>query len=119
MTRTRRVLICVLSMTAVASAVAAEEADVLSSIDGRYDDTARIARTLWDYAEVGYQETRSGELLQQTLRDEGFSIEAGVAAIPAAFVASLGSGGPVIRILANFKYEALLGERNPPLDYRK
>jgi aminobenzoyl-glutamate utilization protein B len=36
------------------------------------------------------------------LRDEGFSIEAGVAAIPTAFVASFGSGGPVIGILAEF-----------------
>jgi aminobenzoyl-glutamate utilization protein B len=89
-------------MTAVAPAVTAAEAELLSFIDGRYDDTARIARTLWEYAEVGYQETRSSELLQQTLRDEGFSIEAGVAAIPTAFVASFGSGGPVIGILAEF-----------------
>lgn len=102
MNSTGRVLICVLTMTAVAPAVNAAEAELLSFIDGRYDDTARIARTLWEYAEVGYQETRSSELLQQTLRDEGFSIEAGVAAIPTAFVASFGSGGPVIGILAEF-----------------
>jgi len=102
MNSTGRVLICVLTMTAVAPAVTAAEAELLSFIDGRYDDTARIARTLWEYAEVGYQETRSSELLQQTLRDEGFSIEAGVAAIPTAFVASFGSGGPVIGILAEF-----------------
>ncbi len=102
MTGTSRVLFCVLFITAVAPAVAAEEAEVVSFIDGRYDDTARIARTLWEYAEVGYQETRSSELLQQTLRDEGFSIDAGVAGIPTAFVASFGSGGPVIGILAEF-----------------
>lgn len=107
MTRTSRVLFFALSMTAVAPALAAEEGEVLSFIDGRYDDTARIARTLWEYAEVGYQETRSSELLQQTLRDEGFSIEAGVAGIPTAFVANFGSGGPVIAILA--EYDALPG----------
>lgn len=102
MSRTGKILFGVLSMAAVVPATAADEAEVLSFIDGRYDDTARIARTLWEYAEVGYQETRSSELLQRTLRDEGFSIESGVAEIPTAFVASFGSGGPVIGILAEF-----------------
>jgi aminobenzoyl-glutamate utilization protein B len=87
--------------------VAADDTRVLASIDGRYEETARIARTLWEYAEVGYQETRSSELLQQTLRDEGFSIVSGVADIPTAFVATFGNGGPVIGILA--EYDALPG----------
>ena len=71
-------------------------------IDGRYEDTAKLARTIWEYAEVGYQETKSSKLLQETLDGEGFSIEAGVANIPTAFVATHGSGGPVIAILAEF-----------------
>ena len=81
---------------------AADKDQVLSFVDERYDETARIARTLWEYAEVGYQETKSSSLLQQTLNDEGFSIDAGVADIPTAFVASYGSGKPVIGILAEF-----------------
>ena len=60
------------------------------------------ARTIWEYAEVGYQETRSSTLLQETLSGEGFIIEAGVASIPTAFVATHGNGGPVIAILAEF-----------------
>jgi len=71
-------------------------------IDGRYESTAKLARTIWEYAEVGYQETKSSNLLQQTLDGEGFAIEAGVAGIPTAFVASYGSGEPVIAILAEF-----------------
>ncbi len=63
----------------------------------------QVAQTIWDYAEVGYQETRSSALLQQTLKDAGFTVEAGVADIPTAFVASWSSGaGPVIGILAEF-----------------
>lgn len=99
------ILLCSIAFTA--PALAADDAEVLSFIDGRYDDTAQMARTLWEYAEVGYQETRSSELLQQALRDEGFSIVSGVAEIPTAFVASYGSGGPVIGILA--EYDALPG----------
>ena len=75
---------------------------ILDFIDSRYEDTAKLARTIWEYAEVGYQETKSSTLLQETLDGEGFTIEAGVAGIPTAFVASHGSGGPVIAILAEF-----------------
>lgn len=83
--------------------VAAQASDsILDFIDGRYEETAEIARTIWEYAEVGYQETQSSALLQQSLDAEGFSIEAGVANIPTAFVASHGDGGPVIAILAEF-----------------
>ncbi|MEQ9563363.1 MAG: amidohydrolase [Woeseiaceae bacterium] len=96
-----------ISIHLFSTAVAEDDAQVLSFIDGRYDDTAEIARTLWEYAEVGYQETRSSDLLQQVLRDEGFSIVSGVAGIPTAFVASYGDGGPVIGILA--EYDALPG----------
>jgi len=78
------------------------EASILDFIDGRYEDTAKIARTIWEYAEVGYQETRSSALLQQELDAAGFEIDAGVAGIPTAFVAGHGDGGPVIAILAEF-----------------
>jgi aminobenzoyl-glutamate utilization protein B len=90
-------------LAAPAQDVAAQASDsLLDFIDGRYEETAEIARTIWEYAEVGYQETQSTALLQQSLAAEGFSIEAGVASIPTAFVARYGDGGPVIAILAEF-----------------
>jgi aminobenzoyl-glutamate utilization protein B len=61
-----------------------------------------VAQAIWDLAEVGYQEEQSSALLQSTLTNAGFEIEAGVAGIPTAFVASWGSGSPVIGILAEF-----------------
>ena len=47
---------------------------ILDFIDGRYEETAEIARTIWEHAEVGYQETQSSALLQQSLDGEGFEI---------------------------------------------
>ena len=41
-------------------------------------------------------------LLQRTLREAGFRVEAGVAGMPTAFVAEYGAGGPVLGILAEF-----------------
>jgi aminobenzoyl-glutamate utilization protein B len=91
------------AMLAAAPVVAhAQNEDVMTRIDGRYDQTADIARKLWEWAEVGYQEERSSALLQSALSTEGFSVEKGVAGIPTAFIAEYGDGGPVIAILAEF-----------------
>ncbi|RIJ30350.1 amidohydrolase [Henriciella mobilis] len=73
-----------------------------SLVEQRSGLTANVASKLWDWAEVGYQETKSSGLLQDTLAGEGFDVEAGVAGIPTAFVAEYGSGEPVIAILAEF-----------------
>jgi aminobenzoyl-glutamate utilization protein B len=65
------------------------------------------ALKIWDYSEVGYKEEKSSALLKDMLAKEGFKVETGVAGIPTAFVASYGSGSPVIGILA--EYDALPG----------
>jgi aminobenzoyl-glutamate utilization protein B len=87
---------------AAMQARADDAAGIMRFVDSRYEETASIARELWEYAEVGYQERKSSGLLQEALAREGFGIESGVAGIPTAFVASYGDGGPVIGILAEF-----------------
>ena len=72
--------------------------DVLKRVDeikAVYED---IALKIWGYAEVGFQETKSSALLQEQLKKEGFAVQAGAAGIPTAFVASYGSGAPVLSI---------------------
>lgn len=79
----------------------------LKEIQGGYDGYKKTALQIWDYAEMGYKEVKSSQLLQQTLQENGFTIQAGVADIPTAFVATYGQGKPVIAILA--EYDALPG----------
>ncbi len=76
--------------------------EVVKALDNKYDLYAGTAKKIWDFAEVGFQETQSSALLQKTLTDAGFKVETGVAGMPTAFVASYGSGKPVIGILAEF-----------------
>ncbi|MBI5768840.1 MAG: amidohydrolase [Verrucomicrobia bacterium] len=76
--------------------------ELFSRIDAQKKVYEDIALKIWDYAEVGYRETRSSALLQQQLKSEGFSVQTGVAAIPTAFIATYGSGSPIIGILAEF-----------------
>lgn len=80
----------------------AKRQDVVRSLEKEAKNYEVIAKQIWSWAEVGYQEYKSSELLQKTLKGEGFTIETGVAEIPTAFVASYGSGKPVIGILAEF-----------------
>lgn len=74
----------------------------IQSIDQRADQYRKIARQIWDWAEVGYQEEQSSKLLQSELRAAGFTVEAGVGGMPTGFVATAGSGKPIIGILAEF-----------------
>ena len=81
--------------------------EVAKNIQSGYEAYKKIALNIWDYAEVGFKETKSSVLLQNTLKDNGFKVDAGVAGMPTAFVATYGSGSPVIAILA--EYDALPG----------
>ena len=100
------------------AANAADSDDALRQfLAGRAARDAEVARQIWEWAEVGYQETKSSALLQQELKSAGFTVEAGVAEIPTAFIASAGSGKPVIGILA--EYDALPGINQDAVPERK
>jgi aminobenzoyl-glutamate utilization protein B len=90
---------------------------VLASLDARAPVYAGIARQIWGFAEVGYQETKSSALLQEQLRQAGFAVTAGVADMPTAFVATWGSGQPVIGIVGEF--DALPGLSQDAVPTRK
>src|SRR4051812_49621746 len=75
---------------------------MLRAIDAKREKYAGVAKEIWGFAEVGYQEQKSSALLQQQLKAAGFQVTAGVAGIPTAFVATFGSGKPVIGIVGEF-----------------
>ncbi|MBT8302384.1 MAG: amidohydrolase [Maribacter sp.] len=80
---------------------------VLNNLDAKSESYGEIAQTIWDLAEMGYQEEKSAALLQKTLADAGFIINKGVASFPTAFIAEYGSGSPIIGIMG--EYDALPG----------
>jgi aminobenzoyl-glutamate utilization protein B len=75
---------------------------LVSGVDERFEQNREIALSIWEQAELGYLEVESSALLQKTLKNEGFRINAGVAGIPTAFTAEAGSGHPIIAVLAEF-----------------
>ena len=106
-----------IALTLSAPVVPADEPGLAALVDDRRDEAVALASDLFDYAELGYLETRSTERLAGFLEASGFRIERGVAGIPTAFVASRGSGGPVIGILAEF--DALPGLSQAPVPRRQ
>lgn len=70
-------------------------------INSHQQEYEQLALKIWDLAEVGYQEYKSSDLLQQSLKNKGFRIET-LPYMPTAFVAEYGKGSPVIAILGEF-----------------
>src|SRR3712207_4595163 len=79
----------------------------ISWLDANASTLGRVNRNIWEWAETGLEEVKSSKELQDLLSANGFTVEAGVAGMPTAFVATFGSGQPVIGILAD--YDALPG----------
>ena len=78
--------------------------DFVNSQDGRL---STVARDIWDHPQIALQETYASELLARELEADGFSIEWGVGGMSTAFVATWGSGDPIIGFLG--EYDALPG----------
>ncbi|MBI2825955.1 MAG: amidohydrolase [Planctomycetia bacterium] len=85
----------------------ADKAALAAAVEARAEPTWQAAQKIWEWAEPGYQETKSAALLAEMLESAGFRVQRGVAAIPTAFTATRGSGKPVIGILG--EYDALPG----------
>ncbi len=71
----------------------------------------KISDTIWGYAELGLQEFNSSKLLADTLEGAGFTVERGLAGMPTCFVASYGSGEPVIGLLGEFDALPMLSQK--------
>jgi len=74
------------------------KADVSQEVDGMREDIQRMNDTVFSFAEPGFQEFETSKYLSDILEKNGFKVERGVAGIPTAFMATWGSGKPVIAL---------------------
>jgi aminobenzoyl-glutamate utilization protein B len=87
-----------LCIPATAQQPVGKHQQILELVDQHATQFSRTSKTIWDYAELGYQEEKSTALLQGELQSAGFHIQAGVAEEPTAFVATFGQGEAFIFI---------------------
>ncbi len=97
--------------------LAALEPAVIDEVEQIKARMLQVNQAIWSYAEPGLEEHRSSRELRTWLEESGFSIRDGVAGMPTAFVASYGSGKPVIAFLA--EYDALMGVSQKTVPYRE
>jgi aminobenzoyl-glutamate utilization protein B len=108
--RCRRVVLIVSFVVAPAfgqDALRPTQQTAVAEIEARGNELRAVNKAIWEFAEVGLEERRSSALLVEKLKSAGFDVQTGVAGMPTAFVASFGSGKPVIAVLA--EYDALPG----------
>ena len=80
------------------------------------DRLIEISDAIWDYAELGFVEFKSAKLLADELESHGFNVDRGVARIPTAFVATWGSGKPIVGVMG--EYDALPGLSQKKVPYK-
>ena len=80
---------------------------IIASVETHKDNLIAMSDSIWALAETAFDEDDSAEILARYAETNGFTIERGVAGMPTAFVATYGSGRPVISVLG--EYDALPG----------
>jgi aminobenzoyl-glutamate utilization protein B len=113
------ILFCIALATPILATAQDAPADpsarLIAAIDAKGARYADLAKQIWSFAEVGYQEVRSSALLATELETAGFRITRGVVGMPTAFTAEWGSGKPVIGILGEFDALPGLAQDATPL----
>src|SRR5215469_8257158 len=75
--------------------------EAIAEVDGLQTLTQQIVDQIFSYSELGFQEFETSRYLTSLLEGNGFHVEKGVAGIPTAWVASWGSGKPVIGFITD------------------
>jgi aminobenzoyl-glutamate utilization protein B len=102
-----RTLAPVLVPLLLAVPVAAEERPTDAYLAQTRDRWNTVAKRVWDAPETAFGEKRSSAALAEALKQEGFKVVWGAGGGETAFVATAGSGAPIVGLLA--EYDALPG----------
>jgi aminobenzoyl-glutamate utilization protein B len=79
-----------------------EKQAVIESVESHRERMIEISDQIWAFAETALEEIRSSRVLADEAEKQGFEVERGVAEMPSAFIATYGSGKPIIGILGEF-----------------
>jgi len=72
--------------------------EAIADVQARADLAQQIVDSIFSFGELGFQEVETHRYLVDLLKKNGFTVEEGIAGIPTAFMATWGSGKPVIAL---------------------
>ncbi len=84
------------------NAISKNKQDVINSVETHQKELIELSDQIWGFAETALHEFKSSKVLSDYAEKQGFKVEKGVAGMPTAFIASYGSGEPIIGILGEF-----------------
>ncbi len=95
--------------------LSANKQAVIASVEKHKAEMIKMSDEIWGYAETAFEENKSSKLLSDYAEAQGFTVQRGVADIPTAFIASYGSGKPIIGILGEFDALPGLSQKASPV----
>lgn len=87
---------------------------VIASVEKHKENLIKISDDIWALAETAFEEHKSSKILADYAESQGMTVERGVAGMPTAFVATYGSGKPVISVLGEFDALPGLSQNTTP-----
>src|SRR6266436_4935178 len=75
--------------------------EAISEVDSLQTLTQQMVDEIFSYAELGFQEYNTSRYVSGILEKNGFTVQRGVAGIPTAWVATWGSGKPIIAFITD------------------
>jgi aminobenzoyl-glutamate utilization protein B len=72
--------------------------EAVADVESKRVFTQQMVDQIFSYGELGFQEFETHRYLVEILKKNGFAVEEGIAGIPTAFMATWGSGKPVIAL---------------------
>lgn len=91
-----------LSTLVQAQKIDREKQAVIASVEKHKEALVAISDSIWALAETAFEEYNSSKILSDYAEVQGFEVSRGVAGMPTAFVATYGTGSPVISVLGEF-----------------
>jgi aminobenzoyl-glutamate utilization protein B len=82
--------------------LSSNKAAIIQSVEKHQAELIELSNQIWAFAETAFEEAQSSKVLSDYAARQGFKVETGVAGMPTAFIASYGSGKPIIGILGEF-----------------
>ncbi len=80
---------------------------IAAEIESMKPHFTTLSDSIWDFAELKFEERQSAGVLANALEENGFLVRRGVAGMDTAFIGEFGHGKPVIAFLGEF--DALAG----------
>src|SRR6185503_9307078 len=72
--------------------------EAVADVESRTQFAQQMVDQIFSYGELGFQEFETNRYLIDILKKNGFAVEEGIAGIPTAFMATWGSGKPIIAL---------------------